>query len=246
MKASRRRWLVVTVLFAFLWLHQADRLLIGPLTTPIMDEFGLDEAQMGLVFTGALAVAVVFYPLWGYLYDRFARARLLALASALWGATTWLSALAPTFPALVVTRASTGIDDSSYPGLYSLVADYFGPEIRGKIYGVLQLTAPLGFLGGTLLALTLRDLLGWRGVFLLTGSLGLVVAALIFVGVREPARGQSEPELRDLESRGSCWASAACGCCGRRASSASSPGTSSATGFSATWRPSAAMPRTRC
>ena len=28
----------------------------------------------------------------------------------------------------LVTRSSTGIDDPSYPGLYSLVSDYFGPK----------------------------------------------------------------------------------------------------------------------
>ena len=59
-------------------LHQADKLLIGPLTTPIMAEFNLNRAQMGFVTTGALLVGAVMYPLWGYLYDRYARAKLLA------------------------------------------------------------------------------------------------------------------------------------------------------------------------
>jgi MFS family permease len=197
-----RRWAVVAIFFAFLLLHQSDRLLIGPLTTPIMDEFGLDEAQMGAALTGALLVAVLLFPVWGYLFDRFARARLLALAALIWGSTTWLSALAPNYPAFLITRASTGIDDSTYPGIYSLLADYFGPEMRSKVYAILQLTAPLGFLIGTALALTLRDTLGWRGIFLLTGALGLVVAALIAFGVKEPPRGRTEPELRGLEAVG--------------------------------------------
>ena len=41
---SRYRWFVVFVFFAFMLLHQADKLLIGPLTTPIMETFGIDEA----------------------------------------------------------------------------------------------------------------------------------------------------------------------------------------------------------
>jgi MFS family permease len=202
MKPSRYRWFVVAVFFAFMLLHQSDRLLIGPLTTPIMETFGLNEAQMGAVFTGALVVAAVFYPLWGYLYDRYARSKLLALASFIWGSTTWLAAIAPTYPTFLATRATTGIDDSSYPGLYSLISDYFGPNVRGKIYGILQLAMPLGYLIGMIIALTLRDTLGWRGVFYLTGSLGIVVAAVIFFGVREAPRGKSEPELADLEQIG--------------------------------------------
>jgi predicted MFS family arabinose efflux permease len=192
------RWIVVGIFFCFMLLHQADKLLIGPLLTDIREEFRIDEAQAGLLGTGALVVGAVLYPLWGYLYDRFARARLLALASLIWGLTTWLGALARTFPAFLAARSSTGIDDSSYPGIFSLISDYFGPAVRGRIYGLLQLTAPLGYLLGLVLALALGSVIGWRNVFFLTGGLGVVLAAVIFLFVREMPRGKAEPELADL------------------------------------------------
>ena len=211
---SSRRWYAVVIIFFFMLLHQADKLLIGPLTTPIMETFGINEAQMGAVFTGALIVGAVLFPLWGYLYDRYARAKLLALASFIWGSTTWLSAVAPTYPSFLATRASTGVDDSSYPGLYSLIADYFGPNVRGKIYGFLQITGPLGYLLGMILALMFRDSIqaflaglgivveSWRGVFIVTGALGIVISILILLGVREAPRGKSEPEMDGLETIG--------------------------------------------
>jgi MFS family permease len=198
----KHRWFAVAVFFFFMLLHQADKLLIGPLTTPIMETFGINEAQMGYVFSGAILVGAIFYPLWGYLYDRYSRAKLLSLASLLWGASTWLSAIAPTFPIFIGTRASTGIDDSSYPGLFSLIADYFPPKTRGKIYGLLQLTQPVGYLLGMVLALVLGGIIGWRSVFYVTGSLGIVLAGFIFFGVKEAARGGSEPELADVDLHG--------------------------------------------
>jgi MFS family permease len=201
-RRSRYRWFVVAVFFVFMLLHQSDRLLIGPLTTPIMETYGIDEAQMGAVFTGALIVSAILYPIWGYAYDRFARPKLLALASAIWGSTTWLSALAPNYTSFLITRASTGIDDSSYPGLYSLIADYFGPSMRGKVYGLLQLSQPLGYMLGLVVATILSELVGWRGVFYITGSLGIILAIVIFMRVREAPRGQSEPELEGLEEIG--------------------------------------------
>ncbi len=198
-KPASRRWLVVTVFFFFMLLHQSDKLLIGPLTTPIMETFGIDEVRMGAVFTGALIVGAVLYPLWGYLYDRFSRVKLLSLASLIWGSTTWLSAIAPTYPAFMATRASTGVDDSSYPGIFSLISDYFGPELRGKVYGLLQLTQPLGYLIGLIAATILGGMIGWRGVFYITGSLGIVLAVVIFFGVKDVPRGSSEPELASME-----------------------------------------------
>jgi MFS family permease len=188
------------VFFLFMLLHQTDRLMIGPMQDTIERQFSINDAQWGFINSGALLVGTILYPIWGYLYDRYARAKLLSLASFIWGATTWLSAIAPNYRTFLVTRASTGIDDSAYPGLYSLVADYFGPTLRGKIYGLLQLAQPLGYLIGMLMALMVAPLIGgWRQAFYITGSLGLIVALLIFFGVREMPRGKAEPEFEGME-----------------------------------------------
>jgi len=45
------------------------------------------------------------------------------------------------------------------------------------------------------LALLLSQTIGWRSVFFITGSLGLVLAVAIFFGIKEMPRGQSEPEF---------------------------------------------------
>ena len=209
---------VVIVFFFFTLLHQTDKLLIGSLQLPVSTTFHLNDLQWGLVNTGALIVGTLFYPIWGYLYDRYARAKLLALASFIWGATTWLSSIVRTYPAFLATRASTGIDDSAYPGMYSLIADYFSPRIRGKIYGVLQLAQPIGYLMGMILALMVAPLLdgklfhleGWRSIFLITGSLGIIMAVIIFFGVKDVPRGKSEPEFDGVEEIGQVrfsWAS---------------------------------------
>jgi MFS family permease len=201
---------VVIVFFFFTLLHQTDKLLIGSLQLPVSTTFHLNDLQWGLVNTGALIVGTLFYPIWGYLYDRYARAKLLALASLIWGATTWLSSIVRTYPAFLATRASTGIDDSAYPGMYSLIADYFSPRIRGKIYGILQLAQPIGYLMGMILALMVAPLLegklfhleGWRSIFLITGSLGIIMAVIIFFGIKDVPRGKSEPEFDGLEDIG--------------------------------------------
>jgi MFS transporter, Spinster family, sphingosine-1-phosphate transporter len=196
---SRQRWFVVVVFFFFMLLHQTDKLMIGSLQVEISEDFDIDNTQWGLVNSGALIVATILYPIWGYLYDRYSRAKLLSLASFVWGATTWLNAIVKTFGGFLTTRASTGIDDSSYPGLYSLIADYFGPNQRGKIYGILQLAQPIGYLVGMILALIVAPMIGgWRSVFYITGSLGLVIAILIYFGVKEMPRGQAEPEFENM------------------------------------------------
>jgi MFS family permease len=81
------------------------------------------------------------------------------------------------------------------------VADYFGPNLRGKVYGFLQLAQPIGYLVGMVLALMIAPGLGWnwRQVFYLTGGLGIVLAVLIYFGVKEMPRGQAEPEFENVQ-----------------------------------------------
>jgi MFS family permease len=175
--------------------------MIGSLQVPISETFGIGLREWGRINSGALILATILYPIWGYLYDRYARSRLLALASLIWGSTTWLSAVVRTYPQFLVTRASTGVDDSSYPGLFTLIADYFGPNLRGKVYGLLQLAQPIGYLLGTVLALIIAPMIGgWRSVFYITGSLGIVIALFIYFGVKEMPRGRAEPEFEGVEA----------------------------------------------
>jgi len=201
---------VVVIFSLFMLLHQTDKLMIGSLQTDISATFKINDLQWGLINSGALIVGTILYPIWGYLYDRYSRAKLLSLASLIWGATTWVSSIVKTFGGFLATRSSTGIDDSAYPGLYSLIADYFTPRVRGRIYGILQLTQPIGYLLGMVLALMVAPTLtgvfgnleGWRAIFIITGSLGLVMAVVIFFGVKEMPRGQSEPEFDGMDEIG--------------------------------------------
>ncbi|HQU36599.1 MAG TPA: MFS transporter [Anaerolineales bacterium] len=198
-KNPNYRWFVVGIFFFFMLLHQTDKLMIGSLQVQISETFGINDFQWGLVNSGALSVATVLYPLWGYLYDHYARSKLLALASFIWGATTWLNAVVRTYTGFLITRASTGIDDSSYPGIYTLIADYFGPNLRSKVYGILQVAQPLGFLMGLILGQMVAPLIGgWRSVFYITGGLGIVIALFIYFGVKEMPRGKAEPEFENV------------------------------------------------
>jgi hypothetical protein len=86
--------------------------------------------------------------------------------------------------------------------LFTLVADYFAPTLRGKVYGFLQLAQPIGYLLGTILALIVAPLIGgWRSIFYITGSLGILITLVIYFGVKEMPRGKAEPEFEGMEAK---------------------------------------------
>ncbi|MFO8036316.1 MAG: hypothetical protein R6U57_06800 [Anaerolineales bacterium] len=46
---AKYRWLVALILFIFLLFHQAGQMVISPLVSPFMEEFQVNEAQMGAI-----------------------------------------------------------------------------------------------------------------------------------------------------------------------------------------------------
>ncbi|MEM2087577.1 MAG: MFS transporter [Thermoproteota archaeon] len=194
-------WYAVFIFFLFMVLHNSDKFLISPLLTSIRDEFMLTYTQLGVIQTGASIVAVIFMPLWGYLFDKYARPLLAALASAIWGCTTVLSTFSTNYVELAFTRSLTGIDNEATSGIVSFIGDHFPPEKRSTALGVLNTSGALGALIGTLIGTIMGTAFGWRSAFLVTGVPGLLLAVLILVTLKDKPRGSTEPELMAVKEK---------------------------------------------
>ena len=190
------KWAIAIIFFIFLTFHQADRFIISAITPQLLDEFKVSYSAMGFLFSATVLVAVVLYPVWGFLYDRYSRRLLVSLAAIIWGLTTWLNALSRSFQQFFATRLATGIDDAAPPGIYSLIADYFEPTSRGKAMGLVNASGPLGAIIGSILSLTIVSAgMNWRNAFYITGTIGILLGVTTYLAVKDIPRGSSEPEL---------------------------------------------------
>ena len=75
---------------------------------------------------------------------------------------------------------------------YSLMADWYPPESRGKVFSVLNMVGSTAALPLTALGVVLLDWLGWRTVFLLSGIVSMVVGLAMRFLLKEPVRGYME------------------------------------------------------
>ena len=172
-----------------------DRAMMVIVVEPIKQEFGLSDSQLGLVsgLSYAVAFAVAGIPL-GWLADRVNRRNLLAAVVAAWSACVALAGSANSYAALVATRVGIGaMDAGGQPCSVSMIADLVRREKRAGAVAVLFAGVPLGmllgFLGGGLIA----GHYGWRAGFYVAAVPGLVLALLLWLTVREPLRGATEP-----------------------------------------------------
>jgi predicted MFS family arabinose efflux permease len=171
-----------------------DRQILSILIDPIKAELAISDRAMGFLTGTAFAL---FYTVAGIplarLADRGSRVALMSWGMALWSALTVASGLARSFAQLALARIGVGIGEASVtPCTHSMVSDYFPPERRARALSLLSVGANLGIVLGLPIGGLVAERHGWRAAFLAAGAPGLVIAALIRLTVREPARGQSE------------------------------------------------------
>lgn len=194
------RWAILILTLAYI-LSFIDRTILSILIRPVSTDLHLTDMQFALV--GGVAFSIFYVSVGlpiGWLADRLPRRWIVAGGIALWSLSTVGSGLAPSFGWLFATRIGVGIGEAALsPAAYSLIADYYPPERRGRAVAVYTLGVSLGssiayLLGGLLIgfaskhgAMALADLAPWRFVFIAVGLPGLLMAALALT-MREPAR----------------------------------------------------------
>jgi MFS family permease len=182
----------LAVLFGLNAVDELDRAAFAVLLPDIRDHFGLsDAAALALVGATTIAIVLVELPL-SLLADRKNRVRIATIGAALWSVFSVGTGLAASVAMLVAMRIGAGGGKAVVtPTHSSLLADYYEPAARVKVFSAHRLASSAGQIAGPVLAGLLAALLGWRAPFVLFAlpTVILVVAAL---RLREPVRGVHE------------------------------------------------------
>jgi predicted MFS family arabinose efflux permease len=187
---ARARWALAILCFVYV-LNFLDRQLLSILAKPIQDDLGISDGQIGRIsgLYFAMFYCVLAIPI-GWLADRTNRVRVLSLACALWSAATVACGLSANYLQLVLARMSVGVGEAGgVPPSYSIVSDYFPPGQRGTALSLFNLGPPIGQALGVAFGASITAAYSWRSAFIALGAVGIVTAAIVWLFVREPARG---------------------------------------------------------
>ena len=180
-----------------------DRQILSILLPQIKAEFKVSDTYLGLLTGFAFAV---FYTTLGIplarMADRGSRVNLLAICIASWSLMTALCGTALTFVQLTLARIGVGVGEAGCnPSAHSLIADYFPFEKRAFALSAYATGVPLGSLLGLALGGWLGETYGWRVAFIAVGLPGLLLAVVVKMVLKEPARGKVDG-IRDEDAPG--------------------------------------------
>lgn len=213
--SARAGWTLVILLTVAYIFSFVDRYILGLLIEPIKADLGLTDEQIGWVIGPAFAVfyATMGLPL-GWLVDRKRRTWIVAAGVAVWSIATAASGLATKFWHLFAARMLVGAGEATLsPAAFSMIADSFPPEKRGKPVAFYTMALTLGagiasLIGGAVLVWAkstqsvdlgaLGTIKPWQLTFFAVGLPGLIVA-LLFTIIREPQRRANTATTPDLD-----------------------------------------------
>ncbi len=180
------------ILFGLNAVDELDRTAFAVLSPEIRHEFGLGFTGLltfiALVLAGALALQV---PIAG-MADRYPRIRIAMIGATAWAMFSFMTGLAGTIVVLGIARAGSGIGKAvNDPTHNSLLADWFAPSQRPKVYSFHRGANALGAATGPLIAGLLAFEFGWRVPFFVFAVPTLILVALAF-RLKEPVRGGQE------------------------------------------------------
>lgn len=182
----------LAVLFGLNAVDELDRAAFAVLLPEIRDHFGLsDAAALALVGATTIAIVLVELPL-SLLADRKNRVSIATIGAALWSFFSIGTGLAASALMLAAMRIGAGGGKAVVtPTHSSLLADYYEPAARVKVFSAHRLASSAGQVAGPVLAGLLAALLGWRAPFVLF-ALPTVVLVVAAARLREPVRGAHE------------------------------------------------------
>ena len=189
MSASTRRTALglLATIYSFSFI---DRVVIALTAEQLKADFSISDLEIGLLSGTAFAIAnsVAALPIARFA-ETYSRKWITTGALMIASVFAALCVLTTSFVQMLVLRmgiaASTaGVESPSH----SMVSDMYEPAKRASAMSILMLGIPIASVIGSTLGGAIAESYGWRATFLAVGVLGVAVAAVSMIFVREPAR----------------------------------------------------------
>jgi MFS family permease len=189
------RWELILLLWLAYFFNQADRQVYNVVLPALSADLHLTSEQAGLVGSIFMWTYAVLVPVAGYAGDVLRRKWIVVGSLTLWSAATLVSGMSRGLAGLVFFRGlSTGGGEAFYyPAANSLIGQYH-EKTRAMAMSIHQTSAYAGIVASGYLAGWIAECYDWRMSFYLFGVIGLVLAAVLLVRVKDVGLPTARPD----------------------------------------------------
>jgi predicted MFS family arabinose efflux permease len=158
---------------------------VDPVIPMIANDLAIDVKTAALLSSVYTFPYALVQPVLGVTGDFFGKTRVMNACILVVALSALVCAVATSFSLLVAMRIVAGlVAGGVFPVAMALIGDLVPVKDRQVVIGRLLGIALTGNLIGSTIAGVIGDLLGWRGVFAILGSFGLLATIAAFVALR--------------------------------------------------------------
>src|SRR5687768_9749979 len=204
-KRTRVRYGMLALVFINVVINYLDRSNLSVAATGLGEELQLSTVELGLIFSAfGWTYAALQIP-GGLIADRIGPRILYALCLVTWSLATIAQGVAKGFASLFAFRLATGAFEApSYPINNRIVTSWFPDHERASAIALYVSGQFIGLAFLTPALVALQHYTGWRGLFIVTGLVGLVWGLIWYLFYRDPLEHTrvSKAELDYIEKGG--------------------------------------------
>ncbi len=181
----------------------------GVMSSELMRDFGVTSQTLGIL-SGIYFYSYAGMQLpGGMMMDYFGPRRLLTIATAICALSTIAFGLTDSFLMACLARLMIGFGSAfAAVGSMKLAASWFPPERFALLTGLMVTLGMLGAIGGEAPLALLVDHFDWRISMQIMGSVGLVIALLIFTVIKDlPVAKAKKVAVQNTDSNEHVWQS---------------------------------------
>lgn len=186
---SRYQLLVASLCGMVVFIDGFDAQVMGPVLPVLSGQFHVARSVLGYVVSSGLVGMMVGALIFGPLADRFGRKPVLIACALAFGIGSLVTATASTVAQFMVCRIFTGFGmGGAMPNAIALTSEYMPKRSRNA--AVMTMFAGFSF-GSAFASWTVAALIskyGWQSIFLVGGSIPIIVAILLIAYLPESIR----------------------------------------------------------
>ena len=205
LKPTKKRYNILALIFGTVVINYLDRTNISVAASAISESMELSTVQMGLIFSAfGIAYAALQIP-GGIIVDKVRLRLLYALMLFLWSVATLFQGFVSSFKVLLGLRASIGVFEApSYPANNAIVTKWFPETERASAIAIYTSGQFIGLAFLFPVLTLIQDQVGWRGLLIISGIIGIVWAFVWYAFYRDPDQHKTvnESELKLIKDGG--------------------------------------------
>jgi EmrB/QacA subfamily drug resistance transporter len=179
MKPVPNKNIIMAVTLLAMFMAVLDSVIVSIALPTITAFFKADLSVSQWTITGYLVTMTATMLVFARLSVYYGKNRIFLFGMAVFTASSFGCALAPTLPALIALRILQGLGAAmSVSILMAIVFDIHSFHEHGKAMGILGATVALASISGPVLGGFLVELCGWQSIFLINIPLGIVLLVL--------------------------------------------------------------------